>query len=233
VAGFVLDADVADVLVVGARDAGGVTAAFAVDTASRGVVIERTATVDITRRLFTVTFDDVVVGEDRMLCEPGSRAEEVLGQVLAVGVIAAASDAVGAAEHVLEHAAEYAKERVQFGKPIGAFQAVKHHCANMAIAVEASRAAVHAAGDSLDGDPAGWSTAAAVTSSYVGPACAQVCALGLIVHGGLGFTWEHESHLYLKRAKLDEVLFGTPSWHRRQLARSVIASVDGREKQPS
>jgi alkylation response protein AidB-like acyl-CoA dehydrogenase len=60
-----------------------------------------------------------------------------------------------------------------------------------------------------------------------------VCALGLIVHGGLGFTWEHESHLYLKRAKLDEVLFGTPSWHRRQLARSVIASVDGREKQPS
>jgi alkylation response protein AidB-like acyl-CoA dehydrogenase len=231
-AGFVLDADVADVLIVAARDPGGATGAFAIDATSPGVQVVRTATVDITRRLFTVSFDDVVVGGNRMLCEPGPRAEELLGQVLAVGVIAAACDATGAAEQVLERSADYAKERVQFDKPIGSFQAVKHHCANMAIAVEASRAAVHAAADALDGDARGWSTTAAVTSSYVGPACAQACALGLLVHGGLGFTWEHESHLYLKRAKLDELLFGTPSWHRRQLARSVIAAVDGWEMQP-
>ena len=142
--------------------------------------------------------------------------------MLAVGVIAAACDATGAAGHVLERAAEYAKERSQFGKPIGTFQAVKHHCANMAIGVHASRAAASAAAAALEGDPGDWPARAAVASSYVGPACSDVCALGLLVHGGIGFTWDHDSHLYLKRAKLDEVLFGTPSWHRRRLAQTLV-----------
>jgi alkylation response protein AidB-like acyl-CoA dehydrogenase len=133
---------------------------------------------------------------------------------------------VGATDRVLDRTATYAKERIQFGRPIGSFQAVKHHCANMAIAVEASRAAVRAAAASIDGDPEGWPTAAAVASSYVGPACTEACGLALRVHGGIGFTWEHDSHLYLKRVKLDEVLFGTPSWHRRRLAHDIIARVD-------
>jgi len=222
--GFVLDADIADVLVVAARDASATTALLAVDAATPGVRIERARTVDATRRLFTVSFDHVTVASDRMLCEAGPRADELLEHVLGLGVIAAACDATGATEHQLERAAEYAKERVQFGKPIGAFQAVKHHCANMAMAVEASRAATRAASEALDGDPDRWATTAAVTSSYVGPACSEACALGLRVHGGIGFTWEHDSHLYLKRVKLDEVLFGTPSWHRRRLARAVIGA---------
>jgi alkylation response protein AidB-like acyl-CoA dehydrogenase len=149
----------------------------------------------------------------------------VLDQILAVGVIATACDTTGVAERVLERASEYAKDRVQFGKPIGTFQAVKHHCANMAIAVEASGAAVRAACEALDGEPSNWLQTAAITSSYVGPACAEACALALRVHGGIGFTWEHDSHLYLKRAKLDEVLFGTPSWHRRRLADAVFPEV--------
>jgi alkylation response protein AidB-like acyl-CoA dehydrogenase len=186
--------------------------------------------VDQTRRLCTIAFDDVIVPEERMLSEPGAGAEAVLARVLAIGVIAAACDATGVAERALERAAEYAKDRVQFGKPIGTFQAVKHHCANMAIAVEASRAAVRAAADALDADASNISNTAAVISSYVGPACAEACALALRVHGGIGFTWEHDSHLYLKRAKLDEVLFGTPSWHRRRLARTVIAGADGWEE---
>jgi alkylation response protein AidB-like acyl-CoA dehydrogenase len=157
----------------------------------------------------------------------------VIDGVLAVGAVAAACDATGVAEQALHGATEYARNRVQFDKPIGSFQAVKHHCANMAIAVEASRAAVRAAAEALDGDPAGWQTNAAVTSSYVGPACAEACALALRVHGGIGFTWEHDSHRYLKRAKLDEVLFGTPSWHRRWLAREIIAGVEGREERAS
>lgn len=231
--GFVLDADCADFLVVAARDVGSTPAAVVVDTAARGVSVERTPTVDATRRLFTVSFRDVVVPDDRMLGEPGADAGALLDQILALGVIAAASDATGVADQALERAADYAKDRVQFGKPIGSFQAVKHHCANMAIAVEASRAAVRAAWDSLDGDPLAWPTTAAVVSSYVGPACAEACALALRVHGGIGFTWEHDSHLYLKRAKLDEVLFGTPSWHRRRLARDVIAGVDALEESTS
>ena len=229
-AGFVLDADVADVIVVAARGANAGPALIAVDAAAPGVRVERTPTVDPTRRLFTVSFDDVVVSHERRLCEPGASTAEVLGQILAIGVIAAACDATGVAEQALERASEYAKDRVQFGKPIGSFQAVKHHCANMAIAVEASRAAVRAASEALDGDPRGWANAAAVASSYVGPACADACGLALRVHGGIGFTWEHDSHLYLKRVKLDEVLFGTPSWHRRRLARFVIAGVDGWEE---
>ena len=226
-AGFVLDADLADLLVVAACDGGSNPAVVLVDAAAPGVRIERVRTVDATRRLFTVTFTDVVVDEERMLCEPGVAAELLLDRMLAVGVVAAACDATGATEHVLERTTQYAKERSQFGKPIGSFQAVKHHCANMAIAVEASRAAVSAAAGALDGDPAEWPTNAAVTSSYVGPACSEACALGLRVHGGIGFTWEHDSHLYLKRAKLDEVLFGTPSWHRRRLARTLVSRVVG------
>jgi alkylation response protein AidB-like acyl-CoA dehydrogenase len=149
----------------------------------------------------------------------------LLDEVLALGMVAAACDAIGAAEAALDRASAYAKERVQFGKPIGAFQAVKHHCANMAITVEAGRAAVRAATEALDGDPADWARTAAVTASYVGPACAEACATGLLVHGGIGFTWEHDAHLYLKRAKLDEVLFGTPSWHRRRLADAVFPTL--------
>jgi len=223
--GFVLDADVADVLVVAARDDDGTVAALAVDTPAPGVRIEHVPTVDQTRRLFTVVFDNVAVPADRLLCEPGMRAEELLERVLAIGVVAASCDAVGVAERAMEGAAQYAKDRTQFGRPIGSFQAVKHHCADMAIAVEASRAATRAAAEALDGGLGAWATTAAITSSYVGPACSHACALALLVHGGIGFTWEHDSHLYLKRAKLDEVLFGTPSWHRRRLADAAFPAL--------
>ena len=229
--GFVLDADVTPVK--GALGADGTPVVVAVDGAASGVQIERAASVDSTRRLFTVTFADVVVAEDRMLCEPGARAQELLEQIVCIGTIAAACDATGATEQMLERTAEYAKDRMQFGKPIGSFQAVKHHCANIAIAVETSRAAVRAAAEALNGDPSAWPTTAAVISSYVGPACTAACGFGLRVHGGIGFTWEHDSHLYLKRVMLDEVLFGTPSWHRRRLARTVIESVQEEELQRS
>ena len=226
-AGFVLDADVAGVLVVAARHADGRVIAVAVDGGTPGLAVERMPTVDETRRLFTVSFDGVEAGTDRLLCEPGRRAEALLDHVLAIGAVAAAADAAGAAERALETTAAYAKQRMQFGKPIGSFQAVKHHCANMAIAVEASRAAARTAADALDGDPSTWATAASIAASYVGPACSEACALEMRVHAGIGFTWEHDTHLHLKRVKLDEVLFGTPSWHRRRLADAVFPSIVG------
>ncbi len=218
VAGFVLHADAATEMVVVARGGDGALAMVAVDPRSPGVDVAATPCVDETRRMARVSFADVAVPVGDLLCEPGPEAERLAGLVLAAGVVAAGCDATGVAERVLEVTARYATERMQFGKPIGSFQAVKHHCANMAISVEASRAATRAAADQLDGDPAGWAATAAVTASYVGPACAEACALGLLVHGGIGFTWEHDAHLYLKRAKLDEVLFGTPAWYRRRLA---------------
>jgi alkylation response protein AidB-like acyl-CoA dehydrogenase len=224
-AGFVLDADLAGVLVVAARAADGAIAAIAVDANGPGVVIERAVIVDETRRMFRVAFHDVVVGQDRLLCEPGPAAEALLDRVLSLGTVAAACDATGAAEAALEQAASYAKERLQFGKPIGSFQAVKHHCANMAIAVEASRAATSAAADALDEDGADWATHASIVASYVGPACSEACGLGLRVHAGIGFTWEHDTHLFMKRVKLDEMLFGSPGWHRRRLADAVFPAI--------
>jgi acyl-CoA dehydrogenase len=217
-AGFVLDADLADHLVVAARSTAGEVAAVVVDEDAPGLRVERTPSVDLTRRLFSVSFDGVRVPADRHLADAGAPAARLLDRVLALGVVAAATDAVGAAEQALEVTATYARERMQFGKPIGTFQAVKHHCANMAVQVEASRAAVRAAAHELDEQPAAWATTAGITASYVGPACSDVCALAMRVHGGIGFTWEHDTHLWMKRVKLDELLFGTPAWHRRRLA---------------
>jgi alkylation response protein AidB-like acyl-CoA dehydrogenase len=223
----VLDADRADLVVVGARSEAGEVALLVIDAHSPGIAVEAIPTVDASRRLGSFTFDGVPIGDAQLLCDPGPRAEELFGHLVSIGAVAASCDATGATEHVLEQAAAYAQERVQFDKPIGSFQAVKHHCANMAIAVEASRAATEAAVAALDADRAEWTRTAAVTASYVGPACSDACGLGLRIHGGIGFTWEHDSHRYLKRVKLDEVLFGTPSWHRRRLARAVFPALVG------
>lgn len=225
VSGFVLDADVADFLVVAARGVDGDPAVVMVETADPGLRPERIPTVDQTRRLFSVTFDGVMVPSDHLLCPPGPAAAALLDRVLALGVIAAAADATGVAERALEATAAYGRDRLQFGRPIGSFQAVKHHCANMAVNVEASRAVTTSAASELDDDPARWTTTAGITASFVGPACSEVCALAMRVHGGIGFTWEHDTHRQMKRAKLDEVLFGRPSWHRRRLADAVFPTI--------
>jgi alkylation response protein AidB-like acyl-CoA dehydrogenase len=221
---FVPDAGVADhVVVTAADDSGAVTLAL-VDRADVGVSVDVEPTFDRTRRLGRVTFDSVAVPEARLLTEPG-RGAELHHHVVALGAIAAMCDAVGAAEHVLEIANQYAKERFQFNRPIGSFQAVKHHLANMFTDVEASRAAVVQAVDAIDAIEGGGGDirhAAAVAKSFAGPACARVAALAVQVHGGIGFTWEHDAHLFLKRTKLDDALFGTAKWHRQHLAALLI-----------
>jgi alkylation response protein AidB-like acyl-CoA dehydrogenase len=222
----VLDADVADVFVVAARGTDDRAAAVLVHSSELASdAIHRLPTIDLTRRLFTVAFDGVRIPAERMLTEPGMRAERLLDGLLALGTVATAIDAAGAAEQALDVTAAYARGRIQFGKPIGSFQAVKHHCANMAVAVEASRAATRAAAIELDQCPATWQTTAGIAASYVGPACSNVCALAMRVHAGIGFTWEHDAHLWMKRVKLDELLFGSPGWHRRRLANDVFPAL--------
>jgi alkylation response protein AidB-like acyl-CoA dehydrogenase len=219
---FVPDAHVADFMVVAARAEDGDPLLAVVDTAAPGVSVQPMAMVDLTRRASTVVLDGVEVSHDRLLCGRGAPATQVLERVLALAAIALMADATGVAQRVVETAAEYANERMQFGRPIGSFQAVKHHCANMLIAVECSKAATAAGIDALDNPSEGLRSAAAVAKSYAGPACSEVAALGIQVHGGIGFTWEHDSHLFLKRAKFDEAWFGSPSWHRRRLVRWVL-----------
>ena len=221
VARFAPDAHVADAIVVLARGDAGVTAAV-VDRSAPGVRVELEPTVDQTRRLARVSFDGVAVREGQLLGEPGS-SSGLQHRLTSVGAVAVCADAVGAAERMLEVSAAYAKERLQFGRPVGSFQAVKHHCANMLIAVEGSRAAVAHATDVLDDPAEALALAAAVAKSYAGSACADACQTAVQVHGGIGFTWEHDAHLYLKRTKLDEAMFGSTAWHRRRLGGALVA----------
>jgi alkylation response protein AidB-like acyl-CoA dehydrogenase len=223
-AGFVPDAHVADVVVAAARTDEGELLLVAVPTALPGFDVTPTPTVDATRRLALVELGGVEVTEAQLLCDPGARSEAILDRINALGAISSACDAVGVAERMMERTATYAGDRVQFGRPIGSFQAVKHHCANMAIDVVASRAAVDAAVVALEDPSEDPSTTAAVVKSYVGPACSRVCGIAVQVHGGIGFTWENDAHLYLKRAMLDEFLFGSPKWHRRRLAASLLSA---------
>lgn len=218
---FVPDAHVADGIVVVARDAsGGVTMAL-VEPNAAGVRIAVEPTFDRTRRLARVDLDGVAVDDSKLLGQPGAMQAQHR-RLTSLGAIAVCADALGAAEHMLEVSSAYAKQRMQFGRAIGSFQAVKHHCANMLVAVEASRAAVAYAAQVLDDPSENVDMAASVAKSFVGPACADSCQLAVQVHGGIGFTWEHDAHLYLKRAKLDEALFGTASWHRRRVAAAVL-----------
>ena len=231
---FVLDAAGADVIVLVAHSQTDGPIVVAVDGDSDAVTCTHVPTMDRTRRLADVRIDGLAVPTERLLARPGDESQALADRISAVGAIAVAADGAAAAEKVTELTVEYVKNRVQFGRPVGSFQAVKHHCANMIIAVEASNAAVRAAFDVLDGKsilPGGDQStddvglAAHVASSYAGPACSRVCALAIQVHGGIGFTWEHDAHLYLKRAKLDEMLFGSPSWHRRRLAAKVFPGI--------
>jgi alkylation response protein AidB-like acyl-CoA dehydrogenase len=150
---------------------------------------------------------------------------EAATELLDRGATATAAETLGAADRVLEMAVAYAKERVQFGKPIGSFQAVKHRCADMLVDVEGMRSTVyHAAWSLAAGDP-GATVAASTAKVWCADAGRRVMSSGLQVHGGIGFTWEHDLHLFLKRAQLDQVTFGDAPAHRERLATLLRAAL--------
>jgi len=141
------------------------------------------------------------------------------------GATAVAAEALGGAAHVLDLTVEHAKTRVQFGQPIGSFQAVKHRCADMLVDVEGMRSTVYHAAWSLAAADPDASVAASTAKVWSGDAARRVMASGLQVHGGIGFTWEHDLHLYMKRAQLDGLTFGTSVVHRQRLAQLLRARV--------
>jgi alkylation response protein AidB-like acyl-CoA dehydrogenase len=218
---FVPDAHLADWLIAVAVGEDGPYVAL-VNTAEAGVTVEVTPTFDQTRRLCTVTLDGCRAAGDSLLAT-GSAASALIAYLLQRGAAALACDAVGGAEQAMDLAVAYAKVRRQFGRQIGSFQAVKHHCANMAVRVRNSRIAVDAAARDISslkvGDLSRW---AHIAKAYATEAYVQVAGDAVQVHGGIGFTWEHDIHLYLKRSKLDEALFGTPAWHRNVLGRALM-----------
>lgn len=222
----VVDAAAADDLLVAATGPGGV-GLYAVDAAADATQVRRTplTTLDSTRRQATVALDGAV---GRLVAGPDS-AERVITHALQVGSALLAAEQVGGAQHLLDLSVEYAKGRLQFGRPIGSFQAVKHTLADMLVEVEHARsAAYHAAwalGDGSD-DPA---LAASIAQGTASSAFAGVATDTIQVHGGIGFTWEYQAQLYYKRAVTDAVLLGSAEQHRGRIARLVLdtASADG------
>src|SRR5207253_9025040 len=151
---------------------------------------------------------------------------EAATDLLDRGAAAYAAELLGGSARVLEMAAEYAKERVQFGKPIGSFQAVKHRCADMLVDVEGMRSAVYWAAWCIGAGHPDASVAASTAKAWCSDAGRRVMASGLQVHGGIGFTWEHDLHLFLKRSQLDQVAFGDAAAHRERLARLLRKSFE-------
>lgn len=212
---LVPDGHTADLLLVAAPTGTG-TALYAVEAGEAGVRRARQGTLDLTRPLATVTLDDV----------PGVLLAEDAGAALDTGLwagrVALAADAAGGAAALLELTVAYANERRQFGQPIGGFQAVKHHCADMFVAAETARAAAGYAVRVVDADDrAELALAAALAKSVACDAYVTVAGLALQVHGGIGFTWDHPAHLYLKRAKADQHLLGSSTVQRELLGTAI------------
>ncbi|WP_067650622.1 acyl-CoA dehydrogenase family protein [Nocardia harenae] len=200
----------ASVLVLAATDTGAEAAAV---LPVEGLGLRTLQTLDLTRSWSVLDLDHTLEAGQWSALPTGTLAwaQDVLAT-------ARAADAVGAAARLVDMTVEYAGQRTQFDRPIATFQAVKHHCANMALAVETSRAAVWAAAVALDGDDASARLrAVAAAAAYAGAATSTAAQTALQVHGGIGFTWEHDVHLLIRRIKVDELLDGSVAQHRRRL----------------
>ncbi|MGE2834824.1 acyl-CoA dehydrogenase family protein [Mycobacterium sp. SMC-4] len=211
----VQDADAAQILVVDAV-LDGAPARFVVPTDTPGVHVRRQQTLDVTRSYCDVTFDDVAV-EQSALCLSGDAAQQTMIRSMHLSTVLLCAELVGIGQRLLTMTVDYVKERHQFGRPVGSFQAVKHKCADMRIWVQASTAATYHAAMALDAPDADPDHAVSVAKAYVSDAISRLAGEALQLHGGIGFTWEHDLHLYLRRARTGALLCGDAAFHRERL----------------
>ena len=221
---YVLDGHTADLLIVAARTensegAEGVSL-FLMPGDADGVKRAWLPTMDQTRRLASVELGDVVVPPDALVGEEG-RGWALCERTLDLARIALAAEQVGAAEMCLDMSVEYAKVRKQFGRPIGSFQAIKHKCADMLMMIESARSAAFYASALAGQGERDLEEAASSAKAFCSDAFFHCAAENIQIHGGIGFTWEHAAHMYFKRAKAAEVLFGAPSFHRERVAKRM------------
>ena len=210
---YVIDGHNADVVFVAAR-VDGALSVLAVAGHAEGLVRVPLTTLDQTRKQTRLEFDNV---EAHLVGRIGDGAE-VFARAGDLAVVALAAEQVGGAQRVLEGTVEYAKVRVQFGRPIGSFQAVKHKCADMLLEVETAKSAAYYASWAAAEAPDELPVVAPMAKSYCSEAFMRCAADTIQVHGGIGFTWEHFAHIYFKRAKSSELMFGDPAYHRKVLA---------------
>jgi alkylation response protein AidB-like acyl-CoA dehydrogenase len=206
---FVSDAAIADFLIAVARDG-----VFVVNSKARGLKISPMYGMDLTRKLYVVEFSDTPAEKIASTSE--------LERAFDIATAALAAELVGGMQRTLDITVEYAKTRKQFGKPIGMFQAVQHQCADMYLETESSRSAVYYAGWALEENSPDAVTAVSIAKMYASDAARTVGNRGIQIHGGMGFTWENDIHLYYRRAKASETAFGDASFHRERIASAVI-----------
>jgi alkylation response protein AidB-like acyl-CoA dehydrogenase len=221
---FVHDAHTADAIVVAARTRPGAGAEgvslFLLPRSTKGLEVTLLPTMDQTRKLCEVTLSDVAVGPDALLGAAGA-GWAPLARVLDRATVALCAEMCGGAQKVLDMTVEYAKIRQAFGRPIGSYQGVKHRAADMLVDVENSKSITYYAAWALDEGSPEAPLAVSMAKAYVSDAYRRVSAAGIQLHGGIGFTWEHDLHLYFKRAKGSEFTFGDATHHRERVAQLV------------
>ena len=221
---FVPDAQAADVLVVAARSEQGGgeegISLFALELPKDGVAVTALKTMDETRKLYEVKLEQVRVGPEALVGGRGG-GWPILKRVTDRAKVALCAEMCGGAERVLEMSVEYAKVRVQFDRPIGSFQAIQHKCANMLLLVESAKSATYYAAWAVANDVPEAPLAAAMAKSYTSDAYRVVAGEGIQIHGGIGFTWEHDMHIYFKRAKSSEFTFGDATYNRELVAQLI------------
>jgi alkylation response protein AidB-like acyl-CoA dehydrogenase len=220
---FVPDAEVADYTVVVARTRGegedGLTL-FLIKGRPQGMTVTHLKAMDMTRRWTEVRFDKVQLDASSVMGS-AHNAWPRLKRALEWATAALCAEMIGGGQKVLETSTEYAKTRQQFGKPIGIYQAVSHKLADMLVQSESARSATYYAAWTVDADAPDRSLASSMAKAYVSDAYKKIAGDGIQVHGGIGFTWEHDMHLYLKRAKASEVTLGDATYHRELVAQAL------------
>ena len=213
---FVIDGHTANLIIVAAKSDAGLSL-FAVEGDASGLTRTPLSTMDQTRKQARLEFS----GTPARLVGTDGGAEAGLQKTLDLAAVALAAEQVGGAQKCLDMSVEYAKVRVQFGRPIGSFQAIKHKCADMLLEVESAKSAAYYAGWAAADDSDELPVVASLAKAYCSDAYFHAAAENIQIHGGIGFTWEHPAHLYFKRAKSSELLLGDPTYHRELLAQRI------------
>jgi alkylation response protein AidB-like acyl-CoA dehydrogenase len=218
---FVIDGYTADLIIVVARTAGttgtdGISF-YVVRGDADGLTRTSLSTMDMTRKQAKLEFNNVIATPLGSTVDGWPAFSKTLDQA----AVALSNEMMGGAQKVLEMSVEYAKVRVQFGRPIGSFQAIKHKCADMLLEVESGKSAAYYASWAAAEDNDELPVVAALSKAYCSEAYFHATAENIQIHGGIGFTWEHPAHLYFKRAKSSEIYLGDPTYHRELLAQRI------------
>jgi alkylation response protein AidB-like acyl-CoA dehydrogenase len=217
VAGLVQDGGLASWLLVTAQGPQGLSQ-FLVPASTPGLSVHRLASLDITQRFALVTFTDARVDDAAVVGEPGGADDDVEHQIR-VALVLSVAETVGAMDVLFEMARQYAVDRVAFGRPIGSFQAVKHQLADLSTELEAGKAIAVAATRAVQAGTDDAGELASIAKAWVGDTGIDIAQGCFQVFAGIGYTWEHDSHLFLRRLTMNSLLFGEPDWHRERICR--------------